>query len=49
MLGVGLNKIKELVQDFKKVGVKNKSLFFNNELIVLENKESMKDGFLGAW
>ncbi len=33
MLGVGLNKIKELVQDFKKVGVKNKSLFFNNELI----------------
>jgi succinate dehydrogenase / fumarate reductase flavoprotein subunit len=33
LLRKGLMNIKQLTEDFKKVGLKNKSLFFNDELI----------------
>ena len=41
MLEEGLEKIKNIAQDFKKAGIKNKSLFFNDELITYFETENL--------
>jgi len=41
MLEEGLSQIKQLARDFKNVGIKNKTLFFNDELITYFEVENL--------